>query len=101
MNPNPIPPLSRTLVKNREQERCARCGVLSPRGQWHHRRRRAVRDEHTHCPCNGVWLCITCHTWVHANPFMARQRGFIVSAHVSEPFGVPVATPWGESVAYL
>jgi 5-methylcytosine-specific restriction protein A len=92
---NEIPALSRTLVKEREQRRCARCSVASNRGHWHHRRSRSVRDDHRHCPCNGVWLCATCHQWVHANPLMARIDGFIVSRHVAEPFTVPVATPLG------
>lgn len=89
-----IPPFSRTLVIEREKGRCARCGVAVARGHWHHRRSRSVHGEHRHCPCNGVWLCPTCHTWVHANPLMARQTGFIVSRH-AEPYEVPVTTPWG------
>lgn len=50
-------------------------------GEWHHRRSRSIRDEHQHCPCNGIWLCLTCHNWVHANPFEARAHGWIVSRH--------------------
>lgn len=50
-------------------------------GHWHHRRSRSVVDEHQHCPCNGVWLCSTCHSWAHAHPFEARTTGFIVSRH--------------------
>jgi hypothetical protein len=55
-----------------------------------------VVDAHQHCPCNGVLLCRTCHTWVHAHPLMARLAGLIVSRHVSEPWTVPISTPWGE-----
>lgn len=90
-----IPTLSRTIVKDRENVRCCRCGTPSPLGEWHHRRSRRVVDVHQHCPCNGVWLCRTCHVWVHANPMHARRTGFIVSMHNSEPENVPVFTPWG------
>ena len=27
---------------------------------------------------NCILLCRTCHDWVHANPAMARDKGFIV-----------------------
>lgn len=40
-----------------------------------------MRDDHTHCPCNGVTLCGTCHKWVHDHPFEARALGLIVSRH--------------------
>lgn len=74
-----IPTVQRSLVKVRDNWRCVRCG--GPGAEWHHRRSRSVRDEHQHCACNGVWLCTTCHRWVHANPFAARSTGFIVSRH--------------------
>ena len=91
-----IPEWSRASVKMRCQSRCERCGAPAPRGAWHHRRSRSVRDTHTHCPCNGVWLCNNDHAWVHANPLAARQNGFIVSRNETEPATVPVLTPWGE-----
>lgn len=82
-------------MKAREHHRCCRCGVPAPRGQWHHRRTRSVIDSHTHCSCNGVWLCATCHRWVHANPVKAREDGFIVSRFTLEPASRPVSTVWG------
>lgn len=76
---SPIPTKSRALVRERDRDQCARC---TGRGsEWHHRRSRSVRDEHRHCACNGVWLCHTCHAWVHAHPFDARALGLIVSRH--------------------
>lgn len=90
-----IPTWSRRAVREREKDRCARCGAPIKAGHWHHRRSRRVRDEHQHHPCNGVLLCGTCHTWVHANPFLARKSGFIVSAHEPEPGKIPVDTVWG------
>jgi hypothetical protein len=54
-----------------------------------------VRGEHRHCPCNGVWLCPTCHTWAHGHPFEAKALGLIVSRHVAEPGGVTLTTWYG------
>lgn len=73
-----IPTASRQVVSERDLDRCVRCGGRS--GAWHHRRRRRVEDSHTHEACNGILLCITCHAWVHANPKLAREMGWIVSA---------------------
>ena len=90
-----IPNLARTQVKTRARFRCERCGVGSPNGQWHHRRRRGVGGTHCHCPCNGVWLCPTCHRWAHAHHTEAAKAGWIISAFVAEPYNISVATSWG------
>lgn len=93
---NEIPTKSRQLLRQRDEGQCVRCG--SGQGsQWHHRRRRGIKGGHfQHCACNGVTLCPTCHTWVHANPALARERGFIVSAHIDEPNAVPVDAFYGK-----
>jgi len=52
-----------------------------------------VRDSHTHCACNGVWLCSTCHRWVHANPESARKVGFILERSCDTPWLVPFKHP--------
>jgi len=93
--PNPIPTVSREIVTRREMGRCFRCGCPAQPGEWHHRRRRNVKDEHQHCPCNGISLCKTCHDWVHAHPFEARRYGWIVSAHEPDPGAVPVKAHFG------
>jgi hypothetical protein len=54
-----------------------------------------VVDPHQHCPCNGVFLCSTCHQWVHSHPFDARGLGLIVSRHVESPSTVPVVGHYG------
>jgi hypothetical protein len=87
---NVIPQWSRTIVKQRAHMRCERCRVPSPKGQWHHRRRRGVTGPHRHCPCNGVWLCNTCHVWVHQHPVEARDGGWIVSAYEEQPGDVGI-----------
>lgn len=90
MKATPIPALSRVRVRARDFFRCVRCGSPTPAmaGHWHHRRSRSIRDDHTHMPCNGVWLCGTCHEWVHKNPFEARATGLIVSR-----YAIPCETP--------
>jgi len=91
--PNLIPPQSRDLVRTRDMDQCVRC---AGRGyEWHHRRSRRVRDDHTHCPCVGVLLCRTCHLWVHAHVFEARRQGLIVSQYQTAPSTVPVFTHLG------
>ena len=85
-----IPASSRTLVRGRDYNRCVRCNSPTPEGHWHHRRSRSVVDLHQHRPCNGVWLCGTCHRWVHAHPFEARRKGWIVSRYTAAPCEVPV-----------
>lgn len=91
---NQIPEQSRELVKRRAMGRCLRCG--GPGSEWHHRRSRSVRDSHRHCPCNGAWLCSTCHKWVHAHPFEAKAEGFIVSKYVSEPGSIRLTAHFGD-----
>jgi hypothetical protein len=91
-----IPEWARTAVRVRAHHRCERCGGMG--AHWHHRRSRRIVDVHQHCPCNGVWLCGTCHRWVHAHPIEARTTGWIVSVWVDQPTAVPVHTVWGERV---
>jgi hypothetical protein len=55
-------------------------------------------DPHVHCPCNGVWLCTTCHGWVHQHPFEAKTKGFIVSRHIDQPGAIPIDTVRGRMV---
>lgn len=82
---NEIPSASRVAVRERSRGRCERCG--GPGAQWHHRRSRSVRGEHRHCPCNGLWLCPTCHRYAHANPHAAIEEGLIVPRYATEPGG--------------
>lgn len=88
-----IPTRSRNLVRARDRFLCVRCGCTGR--HWHHRRSRAVHDEHEHCTCNGVWLCASCHSWVHTNPFLARTEGLIVSRY-QEPASVAMRTVYGQ-----
>lgn len=93
--PNPIPPWRREQVETRQHGLCLRCGGRG--SEWHHRRGRRVLDKHTHCSCNGVLLCRTCHSWVHGHPLLAMTSGWIVSRYILEPMTIPVIVdnhPW-------
>lgn len=92
---NAIPEWSRRTVRERSMGRCERCGSPAAFGHWHHRRTRSVRDAHTHCPCNGIWLCTTCHRDVHSHPVRSQGEGTIVSSFEQDPGTVVVNTPWG------
>jgi hypothetical protein len=95
---NDVPLSVRTSVRQRAHHRCERCQVPTPHGAIHHRRSRSVRDQHTHCQCNCVYLCHTCHRDVHAHPFNSSKDGWIVSRHVLEPTAVSLHSPTGEWV---
>lgn len=58
---------------------CERC--LGRGCDVHHRQRRRAGG---HGIENLVYLCRTCHSWVHAHPAEARGEGFIVSASVAQ-----------------
>lgn len=85
---NPIPTRSREMLAARDRGSCFRCGLHGT--DWHHRRSRRVRDDHTHCPCNGITLCRACHDAVHARPADARDLGLIVPRDTTEPGRVAV-----------
>lgn len=79
----------------RQLGRCFGCGCALKvnGGEYQHRRRRGVVDEHTDCPCNALYLCTTDHQWAHAHPLEATMRGWIVSTSVSVP-GEMAALMW-------
>ena len=83
---NPIPPEARKVVVRREGGLCLRCTM---RGyDVHHRRSRRVVDAHTHCPCNMVLLCRTCHSWAHGlgdDSSLAVRAGYKVAQWAPEP----------------
>ena len=95
--PNPIPTASRVMVHERDKGQCLRC--TGGRVEIHHRRGRAVKDEHTHCGGNLVSLCAVCHAWVHANPKEAMRLGWIVTREAVDPGTHRLhTTRWGWAV---
>ena len=76
----------REEIRQRDANRCARCGATSPL-HVHHRIRRSQggKDE---AP-NLITLCDPCHRWVHGNPMAARRLGLLLSRS-TDPAAVPV-----------
>lgn len=57
----------------------------------HHRQTRRYGPD---CPCNLLALCSWCHHEnVHGQPETARDLGWIVSRHATDPGRVPVQLP--------
>lgn len=81
-----IPTSVRVAVRARDAGHCVRCGVG---GQLHVHHRQRRRDG-GHGLANCISLCSTCHHWVHANPILARDGGFIVSAFAPDVSVVPL-----------
>lgn len=79
------------LVHEREQYRCAKCGVnifSVPDRSVHHRRNRGSggsSDPAINLPSNLLLVCgsgtTLCHGWIGRHPEMARLRGFTVSTN--------------------
>lgn len=80
-------------MKQRDHGLCFRCG--DPGVQWHHRRTRQRKDYHRHCACNGLWVCSTCHLWIHEHTQYARDRGWILLPSTPFPGGVPALSRTG------
>lgn len=68
--------------------RCEVCDrLLLGNADRHHRQRREVGGDRL---ANLVLLHPECHTWVHAHPAEAREKGWIVSAYADDLLSVPV-----------
>lgn len=85
-----IPTAARKAVWERQNNQCARCGNAGH--DIHHRMR---RREGGHGIANLVGLCRTCHSWVHAHPKQAQDKGFIVSPYVEDVSVVLIKTFMG------
>jgi hypothetical protein len=72
---------------------CQGCGTTRNLHR-HHRRGKDAGGSgdraHTHCACNGLTLCETCHASAHASPREAQAMGWIVSQSADEPGSVGV-----------
>lgn len=95
-------PETRGIVLCRDMLRCARCGrPLEFCGfSIHHRRLRSHPFAGLHDPSNLISLCGSgttgCHGWVHADPQLAYEHGYLVHSW-QDPRQVPVDHhEWGE-----
>jgi len=73
-------------IKERDGNRCARCGNVLNLHVHHRMPRSGGRDERA---CNRVTLCAFCHRLVHARPFDSMEGGWVVS-RTADPAGIPV-----------
>lgn len=55
--------------------------------EWSHRQRRQRGND---VVSNGLAACRECHTWCHANPREAKDKGWMVHSHHPNPAEVPV-----------
>ena len=95
------PPLHvRRIVLERDEYRCALCGIgLAGRPySIHHRRNRGAggsSDPAINSPANLLSVCGTgttlCHGWIGANPRAAASAGYVVSLNsIADPATVRV-----------
>jgi hypothetical protein len=82
-----IPAKNRKIVRDRQNDQCARCGMTG--AEMHHRQR---RREAGHAVGILVWLCSTDHRWAHAHPKDAKADGYIISPHEKDATAVPIRT---------
>lgn len=79
---------------------CEKCGENPPTDRHHRKRRRDGGDVLS----NLLFLCSTCHHWLHDTPesvTRARQLGYIVPAlGIAEPDTYPVLQ-WGTTWVLL
>jgi hypothetical protein len=84
------------LLWSRCRDTCDWCGTpLAGEMARHHRQRRAIGGDRL---SNLVALHTECHTYVHAHPEEARERGAIVSSYAEDPAAVPLLLPDGRAV---
>jgi hypothetical protein len=78
---------SDTEIKERDGNRCARCGGVTGGLHIHHRMlRSAGSDERA---CNRVTLCAMCHNFVHMHPTISIDEGWLCGRY-GDPAEVPV-----------
>lgn len=64
-------------VRERDNYTCQKCGVHNLHIPTHHIATRRRRPDLKHVIENGISLCGSCHSWVHNNPMLATQLGFL------------------------
>jgi len=64
-------------VKEKAHSICKRCWKYTEHGTSHHKASKGTRPDLRLDVSNGIYLCFTCHRWVHDHPRLAKQDGFI------------------------
>ncbi|QUW18866.1 HNH endonuclease [Agrococcus sp. Marseille-Q4369] len=76
------------IVDERSSRQCERCGKTVLSGGHHHHRKLRSRGG-LDCPSNLVFVCAGCHNWIHANPALATEAGWMVGTR-SDPEGAAI-----------
>lgn len=86
------------IVDNRDGRSCVRCGrsLYTVVGARHHRKlRRQASKAEKHTASNLIDVCEACHEWIHANPALAYEHGYLVHSYY-DPHIVPIDhAKWG------
>jgi len=84
-------PKVRTIIHQRAEWWCERCGLA--RGvQAHHRRARGMgstRRPESNGASNAGWLCLPCHHWAETHREAARSEGWLLRQN-DDPATIPV-----------
>lgn len=87
------------IVDDRDGRSCARCGrsLYSTVGARHHRKLRSQSSKaEKHTVSNLIDVCEACHEWIHANPALAYEHGYLVHSY-DDPRKVPIDhAKWGK-----
>jgi hypothetical protein len=71
--------LTDAQIRERDCDRCARCGGVKGGLHIHHRWMRSAGTDES--GCNRVTLCSYCHNYVHAHPGSAIDDGWLVGRY--------------------
>jgi hypothetical protein len=84
--------LTDAQIRERDGDRCSKCGRTSGPLDVHHRWMRSAGSDDR--ACNRLTLCRGDHDWVHRNPQAARLGGWLLSRY-ADPARIPVShTLW-------
>jgi 5-methylcytosine-specific restriction endonuclease McrA len=74
----PVPPHIRDEVIARSNGKCELPGCLQDAGELHHRKMRSQGGSHS--ATNLLAVCKVHHIWIHENPAMSYERGWLVKS---------------------
>jgi len=74
-------------IRERDGNRCARCGGVKGGLHIHHRWMRSAGENES--ACNRVTLCAYCHNFVHAHPSTSIDEGWLCGRY-ADPAEIPV-----------
>lgn len=80
-DPADFTPEVRRVIERRSGGRCEAVAVAGCRrqaDQVHHRLRRSQGGLGT--ISNGLHVCAPCHTFIHGNPALSRERGWLLAS---------------------